>query len=149
MMVATNPTPVEVLLIEDNLADIRLTQECLKEAKVATRLTAIRDGTEALAYLRKQRGVTGPPRPDVILLDLGLPGMHGEALLREVKDDADLRKIPVVILTSSSSRADIEEAYGAFANCFITKPVDFDGFLKVVQSIEEFWFTVVKLPRAE
>lgn len=138
--------PIEILLVEDNPADVRLTMECLKEAKVANRLHAIVDGEEALDFLFRRGQHEEAPRPDVILLDLNLPGIDGRAILKQVKEDPILRVIPVVVLTSSEAESDIAKAYESHANCFISKPIDFESFLQVVQSIEDFWFAVVKLP---
>ena len=146
MLTNRSARPIEILLVEDNPADVRLTQEGLKEAKVATNLHAIMDGKTALDFLFRRGEHVDAPRPDVILLDLNLPGVDGRAILKQVKEDPDLRVIPVVIITSSEAESDIAKAYESHANCFISKPLDFDGFLKVVQSIESFWFTVVKLP---
>lgn len=146
-MTASRARPIEILLVEDNPADIRLTVEGLKDAKVANNLHAVQDGSAALDFLFRRAGHQSAPRPDLILLDLNLPGIDGRAVLREVKDDASLRTIPVVVITSSEAEADIIRAYESHANCFISKPIDFEGFLQVVRSIEDFWFTVVKLPR--
>ncbi len=138
--------PVEVLLVEDNPGDVRLTREALKEGKIRNNLHVARDGVEALAFLRRQGEHAGAPRPDLILLDLNLPRKDGREVLTEIKDDASLRQIPVVILTSSQAEEDILRAYDLHANCYISKPVDLDQFINVVRSIEDFWFTVVKLP---
>ncbi|MBZ0227617.1 MAG: response regulator [Bauldia sp.] len=139
--------PIEILLVEDNPADIRLTVEGLKEAKVANNLHAVRDGNEALDFLFRQGRHDTAPRPDLVLLDLNLPGIDGREVLRQVKQDPALRAIPVVVITSSEAEADIIKSYESHANCFISKPIDFEGFLHVVRSIENFWFTVVKLPQ--
>ena len=138
--------PVEVLLVEDNPGDVRLTREALKEGKIRNNLHVARDGVEALAFLRREGGHADAPRPDVILLDLNLPRKSGREVLSEVKQDPALRQIPVVILTSSQAEEDICRAYDLHANCYISKPVDLDQFIRVVKSIEDFWFTVVKLP---
>lgn len=138
--------PIEVLLVEDNPGDVRLTREALKEGKIRNNLHVARDGVEALAFLRREGEHAGAPRPDVILLDLNLPRKDGREVLGEVKQDPSLRQIPVVILTSSQADEDIVRAYDLHANCYISKPVDLDQFIKVVKSIEDFWFTVVKLP---
>ncbi|MET0396488.1 MAG: response regulator [Longimicrobiaceae bacterium] len=138
--------PVEVLLVEDNPGDVRLTREALKEGTVRSNLHVARDGVEALAFLRRQGEHAGVPRPDLILLDLNLPRKDGREVLTEIKEDASLRQIPVVVLTSSQAEEDIRRAYDLHANCYITKPVDLDQFINVVRSIEDFWFTVVKLP---
>jgi len=140
--------PIEILLVEDNPADVRLTQEGLKEAKVVNRLHAVTDGRAALDFLYRRGAYRDVPRPDVILLDLNLPGIDGHAVLTKVKDDPVLRVIPIVVLTSSEAESDIVRSYEEHANCFISKPIDFDGFLRVVHAVEDFWFSVVKLPSA-
>lgn len=139
-------TPIEVLLVEDNLGDIRLTQEALKENKVLNALHVVRDGAEAMTFLAGEGRYADMPRPDLVLLDLNLPKKDGREVLAEIKSDPDLKHIPVVILTSSEAEDDILKAYGLRANCYITKPVDLDQFLKVVKCIEDFWMTIVKLP---
>ncbi len=138
--------PIDILLVEDNPGDVRLTQEALKEAKVRNDLYVVNDGVEAMAFLRKQGVYKGVPRPDMILLDLNLPKKNGHEVLAEIKSDDDLKRIPVVMLTISKAEEDIIKSYNLYANCFITKPVDLDQFLTVVKSIEDFWLTVVKLP---
>ncbi|MDR3476284.1 MAG: response regulator [Devosia sp.] len=138
--------PIEVLLVEDNPADVRLTREGLKEAKVANNLTAVMDGRRALDLLHRRGEYVDSPRPDVIILDLNLPGMDGREVLRQMKEDPQLCAIPVVVMTSSEAETDIVKAYELHANCFITKPLDFGSFLRVVHAIDDFWFTVVKLP---
>lgn len=145
---AIDARPVEILLVEDNPADIRLTQEGLKEGKVANRLHAVVDGSAALDFLYRRGEHGNAPRPDVILLDLNLPGIDGHAVLRKIKEDPALCAIPVVIVTSSEAETDVVRSYEEHANCFISKPIDFEGFLHVVHAIENFWFTVVKLPGA-
>ena len=147
MSTQTISRPIEVLLVEDNPGDVRLTREALKEGKIRNNLSVAKDGVEALAFLRREGEYAGAPRPDVILLDLNLPRKDGRQVLEEVKRDATLRQIPVVILTSSQAEEDICRAYDLHANCYISKPVDLDQFIKVVKSIEDFWFTVVKLPQ--
>ena len=137
---------VRILLVEDNPGDVRLTREALKEGKVRNNLSVARDGVEALAFLRREGEYAAAPRPDVILLDLNLPRKDGREVLEEIKADPALRSIPVVILTSSDAERDIAQAYALHANCYITKPVDLDQFITVVKSIEDFWFTIVKLP---
>ena len=139
--------PIEILLVEDNPGDVRLTMELLRESKIRNHVDAVNDGIEAMAYLRKEAKFSGKPRPDLILLDLNMPRKDGREVLAEVKQDPDLRQIPVVILTTSSAEQDIVRSYNDHANAYITKPVDLDQFSKVVRSIEEFWFTIVKLPR--
>jgi len=141
--------PVEILLVEDNPGDARLAIEALKDAKVRNNLTHVSDGEEALAYLRKEGKYAGARRPDLVLLDLNLPRKSGREVLCEVKEDAALRTIPVVILTTSQAEEDILKAYNCNANCYISKPVDLDQFIKVVRSIEDFWLTIVKLPSHE
>jgi chemotaxis family two-component system response regulator Rcp1 len=133
--------PIEILLVEDNPADVRLTQEALREGKVKNNLRVARDGEEALAYLR-----TTTVRPDLILLDLNLPRRDGREVLQEIKNDPKLKTIPVVVLTTSAAEIDIVRTYELHANCYITKPVDLDQFIKVVKSIDDFWLTIVKLP---
>ena len=138
--------PIEILMVEDNPGDVRLTVEALKEGKVRNNFHTVADGVEALAFLRRQGGYTDAPRPDLILLDLNLPKMNGREVLAEIKEDPDLRRIPVVVLTVSKAEQDIIKSYNLHANCYITKPVDLDQFLEVVKSIENFWLTVVMLP---
>jgi len=141
--------PVEILLVEDNEGDARLAQEALKDAKVANKITWVRDGVEALALLRREGAYAEALRPDVILLDLNLPKMDGRQVLAEIKDDDDLRRIPVVVLTVSDAEEDIVKSYSLHANCYIKKPLDLDQFLRVVKAIENFWLTIVKLPPNE
>jgi len=137
---------VEILLVEDNLGDVVLTKEALKEGKIRNNLSVARDGIEAMEFLRRQGAYAGAPRPDLILLDLNMPRMNGAEVLAEVKADPDLKTIPVVMLTTSAADQDIINAYELNANCYVTKPVDFDQFMKVVQTIDQFWLTIVKLP---
>src|SRR3990172_6981124 len=138
--------PIEVLLVEDNPGDVRLTQEALKEGKLLVNLTVARDGLEATEILPQRNGHADARRPDLILLDLNLPKKDGRQVLQEIKNDPKLMRIPVVVLTTSEADADILTTYGAHANCYITKPVDMDRFVDIVKLLEEFWFTVVKLP---
>jgi CheY-like chemotaxis protein len=138
--------PIDILLVEDNPGDVRLTQEALKDAKVRNDLHVVRDGVEAMAFLRKQGVYKDVPRPDIILLDLNLPKKSGHEVLSEIKSDDSLKCIPVVMLTVSKDEEDIVKSYNLHANCFISKPVDLDQFLIVVKSIEDFWLTIVKLP---
>ena len=138
--------PVEILLVEDNPGDVRLTREALREGKVRNNLAVAFDGVEAMAYLRKEGEHAGAVRPDLILLDLNLPRKDGREVLNEIKCDPSLRNIPVVVLTSSQADDDIARVYDLHANCYVTKPVDLDQFIRVVESIEDFWFTIVKLP---
>ena len=141
--------PIEILLVEDNPGDVRLTIEALKEGKVANKINVAVDGIEALAFLRREGKYENAPKPDLILLDLNLPKKNGREVLAEIKMNTHLKCIPVVILTSSQAEKDIVTTYNLHANCYITKPVDFDQFIKVVKSIENFWFSVVKLPPKE
>ena len=138
--------PVELLLVEDNPGDVELTREALAEARVRNRLAVVSDGVEALRFLRREGPHAGSPRPDLILLDLNLPRMDGREVLAAIKRDPALRRIPVVVLTTSEAERDILEAYQLHANAYIVKPVDLDQFLGVVRSIESFWLAVVKLP---
>ena len=141
--------PIEILLVEDNPGYVRLTIEALKEGKVANEINVAVDGIEALAFLRREGKYENAPKPDLILLDLNLPKKNGREVLAEIKMNSHLKCIPVVILTSSQAEKDIVTTYNLHANCYITKPVDFDQFIKVVKSIENFWFKVVKLPPNE
>jgi two-component system, chemotaxis family, response regulator Rcp1 len=138
--------PIEILLVEDNPGDVRLTQEALREGKVRNHLNVAADGVEALAFLRREGQHAHAPQPDLILLDLNLPKRGGREVLAEIKADPELRRIPVVILTVSKAEEDVLKSYNLHANCYITKPVNLDQFLTVVQSIEDFWLTVVMLP---
>lgn len=147
MVSDTTSRPVEVLLVEDNPGDVRLTVEALKEGRVHVNLNVVRDGVEALMYLRREEMHADARRPDLVLLDLNLPRKDGREVLSEVKADPVLRRIPIVVLTTSAAEQDILRTYELHANCYINKPVDLDQFIRVVQSIEDFWFTVVKLPR--
>ncbi len=138
--------PIEILLVEDNPGDVRLTQEAFLESRLGNRLQVVGDGVEALEFLRKEGKYANALEPDLVLLDLNLPRKDGRETLLEIKSDPKLRRIPVIILTTSKAEEDIVKTYDAHANCFISKPVDFGEFLKVVQQIEEFWFAIVKLP---
>jgi two-component system, chemotaxis family, response regulator Rcp1 len=140
---------IEILLVEDNPADVRLTTEVLKDAKLSNTIHVARDGVEALQYLRREGSFGNVPCPDMILLDLNLPRLDGRDVLVQIKSDPVLKRIPVVILTTSDAEQDIMRSYELHANCYITKPVDLDQFIKVVQSIEDFWFSIVKLPPRE
>jgi two-component system, chemotaxis family, response regulator Rcp1 len=141
-----NVRPLEILLIEDNAGDIRLTQEALEEGKIWNHLSVVQDGLEAMAYLRREgKHSDDAKRPDLILLDLNLPKKDGREVLSEIKADPRLRQIPVIVLTATGKEENLAKAYGFQAHCYIPKPVDFDRFVSVVKSIEEFWFTVVKL----
>jgi chemotaxis family two-component system response regulator Rcp1 len=145
---ASTQRQIEILLVEDNPADIELTMEALKEGKVANRLHVAEDGIEALAYLRRENKYKESVRPDLILLDLNLPRKDGREVLQEIKSDARFNTIPVVVLTTSEAEEDIVRTYELHANCYITKPVDLPQLLRVVKAIDEFWLTVVRLPRA-
>ncbi len=138
--------PVEILLVEDNPGDVRLTKEAFKEAKVRNNINVVMDGVEAMAYLRREGEYAEAIRPDIVLLDLNLPKKDGREVLAEVKADDDLKRIPVVILTTSKAEEDIVKTYNLHANCYITKPVDLDQFMIVVKTIEDFWLSIVKLP---
>jgi len=138
--------PIEILLVEDNPGDVRLTIEALKEGKVRNNLAIAKDGVEALAYLRREGSHASANRPDLILLDLNLPRKDGREVLAEIKEDPVLRRIPVVVLTTSKAEEDILRTYDLHANCYITKPVDLEQFISVVRSIDDFWLSVVRLP---
>jgi two-component system, chemotaxis family, response regulator Rcp1 len=138
--------PVEILLVEDNPGDVRLTIEALREGKVRNNLSVSPDGVEALALLRRQGHYAQASRPDLILLDLNLPKKDGREVLAEIKADPELRRIPVVVLTTSKAEEDILKSYNLHANCYITKPVDLEQFIAVIKTIDEFWLTVVRLP---
>ncbi|MGB7848091.1 MAG: response regulator [Candidatus Acidiferrum sp.] len=138
--------PIDILLVEDNPGDVRLTQEALRDGKLLNRMHAVSDGEQAMAYLRRQGSYTQAIRPDLILLDLNLPRKDGREVLAEIKQDRDLRKIPVVIVTSSEAEQDILKPYELHTNCYVAKPVDLQKFVAVVKSIEEFWVHIVKLP---
>jgi two-component system, chemotaxis family, response regulator Rcp1 len=137
---------IRILLVEDNPGDVRLTLEAFKEGKVRNQISVVNDGVEALAFLRREGQYADAPRPDVILLDLNLPKKDGYEVLAEIKHDPGLRRIPVVILTTSEAERDILQTYYMHANCYITKPVDLEQFIIIIQSIESFWLNVVKLP---
>jgi CheY-like chemotaxis protein len=143
---APAPTPIEVLLVEDDPGDVLMTQEAFEEHKVRNNLAVVNDGSEAIAYLRREGQYAGVPRPDLILLDLNLPRRDGREVLAEIKNDPDLRQIPVVVLTTSQADEDIVRSYQLHANAYVTKPVDFDRFIAVVRQIDEFFVSVVKLP---
>ena len=143
-----NGRSAEILLVEDNPGDVRLTIEALRDSKVQNQLNVVRDGVEALSFLRREGAFVNAVRPDLILLDLNLPRKDGREVLAEIKADARLRTIPVVILTTSQDERDVLRAYDLHANCYITKPVDLEQFMTVVRSIEDFWLTIVTLPHA-
>jgi CheY-like chemotaxis protein len=138
--------PIEVLLVEDNPGDALLTRIALEDSKISVHLNVVEDGVEAMAFLRKQDKYAKVPHPDIVLLDLNLPKKDGREVLAEIKNDENLKRIPVVILTTSQAEEDILKAYNLAANCYITKPVDFDQFVRIIRSIENFWFAIVKLP---
>ena len=138
--------PVEILLVEDNPADVRLTREALKEGKVYNNLHWAKDGVEALEFLHRKGKYADAPRPDIILLDLNLPKKDGREVLQDIKKDDKLKRIPVVILTTSKAEEDVLKSYNLHANCYVTKPVDLEKFIVVVKSIDAFWLTVVTLP---
>jgi CheY-like chemotaxis protein len=138
--------PVEILLAEDSPGDIRLTREALKDGRIHNNLHVVQDGVECMAFLRREGRYEGVPKPHLILLDLNMPRKDGREVLAEIKNDPLLRRIPVVVLTTSKAEQDILKAYDLHANCYITKPVDLDQFIHVVKSVEDFWFTIVKLP---
>ncbi len=138
--------PFEILLVEDNGADVRLTMEVFKESRISNRIRVAADGEEAMAFLHKQGRYADEPRPDLILLDLNLPRKDGREVLNELKADRDLKSIPVIVLTTSDADQDVWKAYDSGVNSYITKPVDLDQFMKIYRSIEDYWLTVVKLP---
>ncbi|MBI4800877.1 MAG: response regulator [Desulfarculus sp.] len=143
----TSVKALQILMVEDNPDDVDLTREALKDAKVVVDMEVVRDGVEAMAFLRREGPYAQAPRPDLILLDLNMPRKDGREVLAEIKADSSLRRIPVVVLTTSQAEEDIVRAYDLHVNCYITKPVDFEQFIKVVKAIEGFWFSVVTLPR--
>ncbi|PPD57555.1 response regulator [Dehalogenimonas etheniformans] len=138
--------PVDILLVEDNPGDARLTREALKDSKIRNNLWVVEDGVEAMDFVRRTGKHTEAPRPDLILLDLNLPRKSGREVLAEIKADEDLKSIPVVVLTISKADEDICRAYKLHANCYVTKPLDFNQFLTITKSIEDFWLTIVRLP---
>lgn len=142
----SNIRPVDILLVEDNPGDIRLTREALKDGKLRNTLNVVMDGEEAIHYLKRRDKFSGATLPDIILLDLNLPKKDGREVLAEIKSDPELQSIPVIILTTSSAQQDINNTYLHHANCYIMKPVDFNQFITVIRSIEDFWLTIVKLP---
>jgi len=146
MNAITTGRPIEILLVEDSSTDVMLTKAALKHAKMRNNLHVVKDGVEAMAFLRKQGQYADVPRPDLMLLDLNMPRKDGREVLTEVKTDDDLKFIPVVVLTTSQAQEDVIKAYGLHANCYISKPVDFEQFTNVVRAIDQFWFTVVILP---
>lgn len=146
MIIKDDAKPVEVLLVEDNPGDVRLTKEAFRDGKMRNNLSVVGDGVEALALLRQEGKYGNAVRPDLVLLDLNMPKKDGREVLEEIKQDPDLKRIPVVILTTSAAEQDILKTYDLHANCYITKPVDLEQFITIVKSIEDFWLTLVKLP---
>ena len=136
----------DILLVEDNAGDVRLAEEALKESKLLNKLYQVEDGIEAMAFLRQEGEYSDAPRPDLVLLDLNLPRKNGREVLAEIKADETLKRIPVVVLTVSRAEEDVLKSYNLHANCYISKPFDMEQFIKVVKSIEDFWFSIVKLP---
>ncbi len=149
MKAITDSRPIEILLVEDSATDVMLAEEALEEAKMRNNLHVVKDGVEALAFLRKEGKYADVPRPDLMLLDLNMPRKDGREVLAEVKADDELKQIPVVVLTTSQAQEDVLKAYGLHANCYISKPVDFEQFANVVRAIDQFWFTVVTLPTGD
>lgn len=141
--------PMVILLVDDNSGDVRLTAEALKDSKVQSRLHTAKDGMEAIAFLRREGEYVDAPRPDLILLDLNMPRMNGQQVLAEIKEDSALKHIPVVILSGSREMDDILKTYHLHANCYVTKPIDFEQFIMIVKSVTDFWLTIVKLPTEE
>ncbi len=140
--------PIEILLVEDDCGDAQRTTDALRDGRLRNRITHVEDGVEAMAYLRREGEYANAPRPDLILLDLHMPRMNGQEVLAEVKEDPELRRIPIVMMTASAQEKDILAAYNLHVNCYVTKPVDLEQFIGAVKSIEHFWFSVVKLPAA-
>ena len=145
-MAKINGQPIEILMVEDNPSDVRLTIEAFKDAKVSNRMHVTVDGDDAMAFLRREGGYSRSPRPDLILLDLNLPKKNGREVLAEIKADPELKRIPVVVLTTSDDEKDILAAYDLHVNAYVKKPVDLDQFISIVEAVEDFWLTVVKLP---
>lgn len=146
MNAVSDGRPIEILLVEDSSTDVMLAEEALEHAKMRNNLHVVKDGVEAMAFLRREREYENVPRPDLVLLDLNMPRKDGREVLAEVKADEHLKSIPIVVLTTSQAQEDVLKAYGLHANCYISKPVDFEQFTNVVQAIDQFWFTVVTLP---
>ncbi|GBE05850.1 MAG TPA: response regulator [Nitrospirae bacterium] len=140
--------PFNILLVEDNAGDIRLVKEGLKEGKLYHNLHVVEDGEKAMEFLRQEAEFSGAPRPDIVLLDLNLPRKDGREVLAEIKNDMKLKNIPIIVLTTSDAEQDITKTYEHHANCYVTKPVDFEQFNRVITAIEKFWFTIAKLPGA-
>jgi two-component system, chemotaxis family, response regulator Rcp1 len=148
MTMQTLGRPIEILLVEDNPGDVRLTLELFKDCKLQNKIHVTKDGVEAIAFLRRTGAYTQAVRPDVIFLDLNLPKKNGREVLAEIKEDPELKRIPVVVLTGSQAEEDIVKSYNLHANCYISKPVDLDQFVNVIKTIQEFWFSIVKLPKS-
>lgn len=146
MALDTNSGMIEILMVEDNPADIRLTKEAFKDAKMLNNLHVVNNGEDAMAFLHRHGNYVNTPRPDLILLDLNLPKKDGREVLAEIKKDPDLKRIPVVILTTSDDEKDVMKAYNLHVNAYIKKPVDLEQFMRIVEAVEEFWLSVVKLP---
>ena len=142
----TSPQPIEILLVEDNPGDVRLTREALREGKVHNRLSVVGDGVEAMAFLRREGSYADAPTPELILLDLNLPRKDGREVLAEIKGDEKLKLIPVVVLTTSDAEQDVLRSYNLHANCYVTKPVVLERFLEIVRTLEDFWLEIVRLP---
>lgn len=147
MSATPDPRPVQILIVEDNPADARLVREVMRDSKILNEIQWVADGVEALAFLRRQGKYADAPRPNLVFLDLNMPRKDGREVLREVKGDANLRQIPVVVMTSSQAEEDIARAYDHHANCYVRKPIDFAQFHEVVKTLENFWFATVELPR--
>lgn len=147
MEISVKGTPIQILLVEDSPEDIELTIEAMESNKLKTSMHVVTDGVEALKFLRKLKGYEGVPTPDLIMLDLNLPKKDGREVLAEIKMDDELKHIPVVVLTTSKAESDIMACYSHYANCYVTKPVDFESFLEIARIIEDFWFTIVRLPQ--
>ncbi len=138
--------PFQILLVEDNPGDVRLTKEAFKDGKICHDLYVVEDGVQALAFLRREGEYAATPRPDLVLLDLNLPHKDGREVLADIKADPELKRIPIVVLTTSDNEQDVLRSYDLHANCYITKPIDLDQFLKIVHYVEDFWLTIVRLP---
>jgi chemotaxis family two-component system response regulator Rcp1 len=143
---AAGSRPIEILLVEDNPGDVRLMMETLRDGKILNRISVVEDGVEALTFLRHEGKYGSVPRPDLILLDLSLPRKNGQEVLADIKQDAELKRIPVCVITSSAAEKDILQAYNNHVNCYLTKPVGLEQFIGVVRSVEDFWLSLVKLP---
>lgn len=148
-MTTQHSKPIEILLVEDNPGDVRLTRESLYDARIHNNMIVASDGLEAMACLRREGEFADSNRPDLILLDLNLPRMNGFEVLNEIKEDPDLKRIPVVVLTTSQAEQDIIQSYNLYANAYVTKPVDLEQFIRVLKSIEDFWLEIVKLPNGK